>query len=242
MVPHNLAMLVDCDDTAAEHNVAELLLSRFVPDWIHLRDQLRKQHPSFRRYQEEAFSLVRASREEMQQYVAEHARLRPGFERLARFCQQYQVPLAIVSNGLDFYIEALLARNELQHLPVYSVGTRVTESGIRYFYPYATPTCQQWGNCKCVVVEQYLHQGQHVAYIGDGRMDLCPALRADFIFARSILLAQCQEQGAPHWPFQDFHDVLETLQNGALTSRSSRSRVGPAQVLASPTGKVGGTP
>ena len=107
----NLALLVDFDETAAEQNVAELLLERFCQgDWQALRNRFREGELSLREYQEQAFRRVAASPEEMQSVVAEQVYLRSGFLDLLSFCKSNEYQLAIVSNGLDFYIQGLLRR------------------------------------------------------------------------------------------------------------------------------------
>ncbi|MBI4234435.1 MAG: MtnX-like HAD-IB family phosphatase [Chloroflexi bacterium] len=211
-----LAVLVDFDDTACLDNVGELLLKRFCPDgWEEMRQAFREGRLTLREYQEAAFRRMRATREEMQGYVAEHARLRPGFAELVNFCETNGHRLAIVTNGLDFYVQAVLGQHGLGRVPVFAVGTRFSPEGIQYLYPYATSECFQWGNCKCRILEGFRQDGRRIIYIGDGRSDHCAAQRADFVFARSSLLRLCQDQGVPHQAFEEFQDVLQVLLRGS---------------------------
>ena len=220
MQSEKLALLVDFDETAVEENVAELLLERFCQgEWQALRNRFREGDLSLREYQELAFRQVAASPEEMQSVVAEQAHLRSGFLDLLSFCKSNDYQLAIVSNGLDFYIQGLLRHYSLEDtLSVFAVGTRFEAGDIRYLYPYATPTCSAWGNCKCRILEEFRAVGNKIIYIGDGRSDLCPASRADFVFARSSLLEHCRAQDIPHQAFEDFNSVLMFLRDGGLAS------------------------
>ncbi|MBI4200129.1 MAG: MtnX-like HAD-IB family phosphatase [Chloroflexi bacterium] len=209
----NLAILCDFDDTVAVENVAHLLLGRFGDSqWQSLLQQFRDGTIRPKDYFERCFLGVRASRASMQAYVREHAHLRPGFRELARYCQGQEIELAIVTHGLDFYVEALLEREGLGWLPAFTVGSRFTSNGIESDFRYTRDDCQEWGNCKCSVVDRYRTQGRRVFYVGDGLSDLCPARRADLVFARSRLLELCQQEGIPHREFQDFNDVLTELQ------------------------------
>ncbi|MCI0785141.1 MAG: hypothetical protein J4O09_02405, partial [Chloroflexi bacterium] len=97
-------MLTDFDDTAAVENVAELLLTRFGDaTWHDVRSRFRAGELTLNDYQEITFRNIQADRETMQGYVKEHAHLRPYFKELQGYCADHGIPLAIVSQGLDFY-------------------------------------------------------------------------------------------------------------------------------------------
>ena len=115
------AVLTDFDDTAAAQNVAELLLNRFGnPDWTVVRQRFRDGHIDLKEYQEITFRNIQADRATMQSYVKEHANLRPYFREMWGFCQANDIPMAVVSQGLDFYIQALLESAASEH------GARMT--------------------------------------------------------------------------------------------------------------------
>ena len=217
-----IAVLCDYDDTTAVENVAELLLDRFGGDgWKDFRELFRRGQLSLREYQERAFAAVTAGRDEMMALVQERVHLRPGFKELHHFCCTHRLPLAIVTNGLDFYVRALLEREGLTDVPFYSVETAFTPQGIRYSYPFADESCPvNWGNCKCLVLDTFRRKGYRIAYVGDGRSDFCPALRADIVFARSSLRQHCLASGIPFVPFEDFHTVLLTLR-GLVCAQAS---------------------
>jgi 2-hydroxy-3-keto-5-methylthiopentenyl-1-phosphate phosphatase len=207
------AVLTDFDDTAAQQNVAELLLHRFGrPGWEEVRRRFRAGELTLKDYQEIAFRDVEADRATMQAYVKEQANFRPYFDELYRFCRQRNIPVAVVSQGLDFYIEALLHKDGFLQVPVYSVNTSFNGDGIQYHYYHAHPGQEQKGNSKGLIVERYQQQGHHVIYIGDGRSDFEAAQRADLVFAHSVLAEECRRTGIPYRDFRDFGDVLDVLR------------------------------
>lgn len=215
MASRDLAVLCDFDDTTAEQNVAELILEHFATDgWRALKKQFRAGQLSLRQYQEAAFRTTGATRQALQQVVVTKANTRPHFHDLYRYCQERDIPLAIVTHGLDFYVEALLRKEGLEGIPYYAVGTRFGPQGIQYTYSYTDGQCSgDWGNCKCAVLQLYRRQGYGIAYVGDGRSDFCPASTADLVFARSHLLEHCRKNGIPCVEFQDFGDVLRVLKD-----------------------------
>ena len=221
LVAMKLAILSDFDDTAAQQNVAHLLLDRFSKtDWRPLLEEFHRGTIKPRDYFEMPFRPITASKHDMQAYVRQTARLRTGFPELAHFCMNGGIELAVVTYGLDFYVEALLETANLQRLPTYAVGARFSDRGIDFEYGYTREGCTEWGNCKCSVLDGYRERGYRVYYAGDGISDYCPARRADFVFAKSRLLEMCRKESLPNRELRDFFDVLDYLKQHANGSKA----------------------
>ncbi|MCH7737411.1 MAG: MtnX-like HAD-IB family phosphatase [Chloroflexi bacterium] len=206
--PHP-AVLTDFDDTAAAQNVAEMLLEQFGdPDWKNVRQRFREGQIGLKEYQEITFRNIRADRATMQSYVKGHANLRPFFGELWGFCQANDIPMAVVSQGLDFYIEALLERDGFKKVPVYAVNTEFRRGEISYHYNHAYPGKESQGNSKGFVVKSFQERGCHVFFAGDGQSDLEAARLADVTFAHRTLAKFCDDESIPYQPFEDFRGML----------------------------------
>ena len=207
------AFLTDFDDTAAAQNVAELLLNRFGdPTWTDVRQRFRDGELNLKEYQEITFRNIRADRSAMQHHVRENARLRPYFGELYRFCRGHGIPLAVVSQGLDFYISALLERDGFGDVPIYAVNTTFQQGQISYHYHHAYPGKESQGNSKALVVERFQRQGYYVIFAGDGASDQEASVQADLVFAHRTLARFCKEQGIEFKPFEDFESILLTVR------------------------------
>ena len=208
-----LAILSDFDDTAAQQNVAHLVLDRFSEtDWRPLLERFHQGSIKPKDYFEMPFRPITAAKHDMQAYVRETARLSPGFPELADFCMDGGIELAVVTYGLDFYVEALLESANLQRLPTYAVGAKFSDQGIEFDYRYTREDCTEWGNCKCSVVDSYRDRGYQVYYAGDGISDYCPSRRADLVFAKSRLLDMRLKESLPSRELRDFFDVLDHVK------------------------------
>ncbi len=209
----NTAVLCDFDDTITLENVAHLILERFGDgSWKEVRRRYLDGLAQAEEYFEKCFVELRATRSQMQAHVQKTGRIRDGFVEFAELCRKRGIELAVVSTGLDFYIEALLEKHGLGWVPTYAVGTRFTPSGLEFDARYAREECGRWGICKCAIVERYREQGNRVVYVGDGRNDLCPARISDAVFARDVLKDLCHEEAIPHGEFHDFTDVVAGLE------------------------------
>ena len=101
----------------------------------------------------------------------------------------------------------------MSDIPLFAVNTQFTSRGIEYSYPHTTPECASWGNCKCVTLVKYRHEGKKIAYIGDGLSDSCPAFKSDFIFALGALAEECKKRNKPYYPITTFYDVIDQLKD-----------------------------
>ena len=71
------AVLTDFDDTAAEQNVAEILLNRFGnPDWKDVRQSFRDGYMDLKEYQEITFRNIEADRRSEERRVGTECRYR----------------------------------------------------------------------------------------------------------------------------------------------------------------------
>lgn len=209
------AVLTDFDDTAAAQNVAELLLHEFGhPTWTDVRERFRAGELSLKDYQEKTFLRMQADKDAMQSYVRANANFRPHFGELSAFCQAHSIPMCIISQGLDFYIQALLDGCEQSEMPVYAVATEFDGQGrvSGYRYDFAYPDAPHLGNSKALIVRRFQEQGHHVFFMGDGRSDFEAGEVADTVFAHRQMAAMCDEAGIEFAPFTDFGPVLEALR------------------------------
>ena len=210
-----IAVLCDFDDTISQQNVAHLILDRFGDgSWKDVRRRYRDGQATAEEYFEKPFVGLNATRDEMQAHVRVAGHLRSGFLDLASYCREQDIPLAVVTAGFDFYVDALLEQHGLGWVPTYTVGTRFTPKGMKFDFTHARDGCERWGICKCSVVDLYRQQGRLIVYVGDGRNDLCPARKADVVFARDVLKDLCLDESIPYIDFTGFADVI--LEIGKL--------------------------
>ena len=208
-------MLTDFDDTAAVQNVAELLLHRFGhPSWTDVRQRFRDGELSLKDYQEITFRQMQADKAAMQAYVREQACFRDHFSDLASFCANRSIPMCIVSQGLDFYIQALLNQSRHSDMPVHAVRAQFDGDGriAGYGYDFTYPDAPERGNSKALMVQRFQQQGYHVFYAGDGSSDFEAGEVADTVFAHRQMAAMCDEGGIAYTPFTDFGPVLAAVR------------------------------
>ena len=137
----------------------------------------------------------------------------PYFKNFCEFCRSKDIPVAVLSDGFDAYIEPILKKEGLGWIPVYCNKLVFNGSGkCKPVFPYASESCE----CKCASCKRNSMlvnsgPGTVIVYIGDGYSDFCAASHADIVFAKKTLAAYCNENRIPHYPFSTFFDVQKIL-------------------------------
>jgi 2-hydroxy-3-keto-5-methylthiopentenyl-1-phosphate phosphatase len=207
--------LVQCDfdGTITVGDVSHLLLDVFADgDWRAVwKDYVEGRIP-VGTCNKRVFALVKASREEMTDYVINSDRvvIRPGFRELLDCCSRRGFEFVIVSNGLLFYIEAILERLSVRDIKVYAAENRFRPGGVavRYVGPDGAELEEGF---KEAYTEHFLRDGYRVVYVGNGASDIYPARRAKIAFATEDLLERCRQEKLGCRPFNDLNDVVRGL-------------------------------
>jgi len=228
------AILCDFDGTVTVEEVSISLLEQFTgAAWRDADADLLSGRKTLRETMEREFGLLRAPRAAMERFVRQ-VRLRTGFSELADAARSHRVPFIIVSEGLDFYIDAFLDDKGLK-VDVRTNHAVFSDKGIIVEHPFSDGECHKCGTCKKAQLLRFKDKGYTTVYIGDGISDRCPARFCDVLFARNGLLEYCRREGIRCVPFGDFTDVLRVLEDSLW--KRPREASGRHRRCSSPSGK-----
>jgi len=206
------SILCDFDGTVTKRDVAGMILKEFASDnWLEMERKYRMGEISSREALSRQFGLVQKNKKELLRFVEEFAKLDPSFMDFVEFCQSKKISLALVSEGLDFYIQYLLKKWNL-NLVFYANKAQFKKGRIQIDFPFSDDECDLCGNCKLKFVLSLQEKGEKVIYIGDGYSDVCPSEKADTVFAKGDLLKQCKARRISCIEFRDFGDILEKMR------------------------------
>ena len=208
MSKKSITVLIDFDDTITTTNVAHIVLSEFAePNWPEIRQQFIRGEIPPEGYFETPFENISAEKSIQENHIKQHAEVRPGFTEFNKFCVKNDIAIAIVSRGLDYYIEAVLEKYQITNIPIFAVPTQFNGGKMKIISKYTDVNCNQWGICKCSVLQKYRESSDIIIYIGDGQNDLCPAKKSNIIFARDALIRHCKQENIDFHRFSDFTSI-----------------------------------
>jgi 2-hydroxy-3-keto-5-methylthiopentenyl-1-phosphate phosphatase len=210
------AVLVDFDGTACPTDVGDEVCARFAAGgWRALDEAAEARRTTLRQAIAAQTEMLEASLTEMLHYALERYAVDPSFVRFVEWARHNEVKVAVVSDGLGFYVQPMLDAAGLSNVPVLANRVTATGDGPRMTHPHAHPSCSGCGTCKVQAVLRVRTEGGAVALVGDGMSDRYGALFADIVFAKGRLAALCSDDGVPCVPWEDFHDVAAALADPA---------------------------
>ena len=220
----NLHFFLDFDGTITTEDVVDRILEKFADsnwktieaDWVSgkigSRECLEKQVGCLKGTPDEI-------REELQQISVD-----PGFVAFLQSAQRLAVPVTIVSDGFDFFIQEILKEilrdipNLLKAVPIYSNALQFDEGKWKPSFPHDVMCHHGCANCKPVIMKKLASRVDTVIVVGDGLSDRYAAKKANLTFAKARLLDVCRENHYPHRRFSDFGDIQKWLEETITTS------------------------
>ena len=206
--------LVQCDfdGTVTEEDTTFFLLDAFAQgDWRRLLREYKEHKISVGEFNTSAFAMVKADESTLLEAIKGKVKLRAGFHELVDYCLRKDLKLVIVSNGLDFYIKAVLKELALENIEVHAAQASFHPEGMRVQYVGPDGKRLEDG-FKEAYIKSFLKLGYKVIYMGNGDSDVAPAQYAHHIFATGELLAYCRENNLKYRPFENLIEVVGDLE------------------------------
>ena len=210
---------IDFDGTVTEEDVSFLLLDTYVGSvWREYLKEYTSGKIPVGAFNKKVFGMMKADRKTMTDLVltSDRVKIRPGFRELLDFCAEKGIKVVIVSNGLTFYIEAILKNLGVNGLDIYAAENVFFHGGMKVRYLGPDGRELETG-FKEAYTDMLCQEGYEVIYVGNGTSDIYPSRKAKCVFATADLLKRCQEEKLKCYPFNDFHDVVNHLKTPKLS-------------------------
>lgn len=218
-----LFVVLDFDGTITQTDCNEVVLRRHTGTaWYVFEQAARRREISHAECLRRQIRLLHIPRRQVLREFAAAAVLRPGFAGFLRWLVAGGGRAAVISVGFREGIEEVWRREALPPVELFASELR-GGPGERFevvLHPAygACSTCGP-GACKAGVLEARRLPDDVVVVFGDGISDLCPARRADVVFARAQLAQLCQEEGISWHPLDTFSDAHAALAALAFDGR-----------------------
>jgi len=162
----------------------------------------------------EIFASIRATEAELLE-LADSTDLDASFAKSVRTLQDRGWQIVIASAGCDWYIKFLLKKAGVS-VPVYAnPGIFDQKSGLKMSLPGPSPFFSPTkGVSKVAILRDALTRSDRVAFAGDGRPDLKPAVLVlpERRFARGWLAEALRERSERFHPFERWSNIADQLQ------------------------------
>jgi len=205
--------LVQCDfdGTVTEEDASFFLLDAFAQgDWRRLLREYKEHRISVGEFNTEAFAMVKDDKARLLEVLKDKVEVRTGLHELVNYCLKKGFRFVIVSNGLDFYIKAVLKDLGLENIEVHAAQASFHPEGMKV--QYVGPDGERLEDgFKEAYIKSFLKLGYRVIYMGNGDSDVAPVKYAHHVFATGELLAYCRENNLKYKPFENFIEVVRDI-------------------------------
>jgi len=207
-------MIIQCDfdGTIIKNNLSVLIREKYAcSDWQKIEADYLHGHLTVEQSNKLQFALIKEPKERLQAFVRQHIELRPGFVEFIRYCHESAIPFAIVSSGLDFYIEPVLVEIGMPDLELHCGRTSFSRGGIdvAYYDPVGNIVSEGFKKKYLIWLKE---RGTNIVYLGDGLSDLEAARQADHVFATGHLLDLLDTYSIERSAFSDFYDLQRQIR------------------------------
>jgi len=205
--------LVQCDfdGTVTEEDASFFILDAFAQgDWRRLLREYKEHRISVGEFNTKAFAMVKDDKPTLLEALKGKVKVRTGLHELVNYCLKKGFRFVIVSNGLDFYIKAVLKDLGLENIEVHAAQASFHPGGMKV--QYVGPDGERLEDgFKEAYIKSFLKLGYRVIYMGNGDSDVAPLKYAHHVFATGELLAYCRENNLKYKPFENFIDVVRDI-------------------------------
>ncbi|MBS1550961.1 MAG: HAD-IB family phosphatase [Bacteroidetes bacterium] len=217
MKKYSLKIYSDFDGTIMKNDVWLNSLGNFIKDKISLNklcEDFQSGKISTREVNERHLALVEDfSFDKFNSYLDDEA-IDEYFRDFIFFCNEREIKLTILSSGLDYYINYILKRENID-LNYYSSSLMWDDKNkkISCSYKFTDEYCRFCDTCKRNLLINNTNdlENEVSVYIGDGVSDFCVSNYADIVFAKGKLASYCWKNNITYYDYNNFSDVKNKL-------------------------------
>lgn len=207
----------DFDGTITnKDNIVNIMKQFAPPEADTLKEDILSQRISISEGVGKLFALLPSSKkDEIISFVLSDAQIRDGFSEFVQFTSERNIPLYIVSGGIDFFVHPMLEPFG-PFTDIYCNEADFSGDHIHIHFPHSCDVrCESkgCGCCKPSIIRKLSSENNLNIIIGDSITDLEAAKMADVVIARDFLIRKCDELGIYYEPFDSFKDCIPIIQN-----------------------------
>lgn len=235
--PKKPIVFLDFDGTITRRDAVDAILEKFAdPRWLEIEEEWKAGRIGSRECLAAQMHLVRATKDQVDALL-DSIDIDEGLARLLATCATHGVEAHIISDGFDYCIDRILARQSL-NLRTHLNGVRMLSSHLEAHadrwlvdFPLFHQSCGHGcATCKPAMMSMLNRGGGPTIFVGDGLSDKYAAASADLVFAKDQLAAFCREQQIAHRRYISLADVAEQLdellRSDAAIEREAIEEVG----------------
>ncbi len=204
-------ILCDFDGTISKQDVSDTIFTVWLGEkWTEIDREWHDGRISMVELYQKCWELVEAGEAEIGDFV-DTVEIDSFFAEFIEQTRASDVPVYLVSDGFDYFIERVMGRHGLSELTYHANHLSFVNGELVLGFNNQHTECIQCANCKKAVMDAQREDAGYVIYIGNGLSDRCAAEHADLVFAKDSLLEYCRTNGIDCIAYEHFGEITGYL-------------------------------
>jgi 2,3-diketo-5-methylthio-1-phosphopentane phosphatase len=205
----------DFDNTLTSFDVLDDIITRFAVDdkWKALEEKWLQGRIGSRECLKGQLQSVRVSKADLLKYLNK-IKINPFFLKIIPLLRKNHAGPVILSDDFHFVIDTILRNNGIARVAVLANNLNLKSNRLIPSFPHTNLRCWKCAHCKTKNLSKGRFSSKITIYVGDGRSDICPAKKADIVFAKGSLLKYFRQNHLPCRRFKDLREVYNYLKRG----------------------------
>lgn len=207
-------LVSDFDGTITKKDTLSKFLEDYAnPKWLDIENDWRDGIIGSQECLVKQFALVPDLCPQLIDEFLETIEIDENFILFSQKAQEMNMPVIILSDGLDYFINRILEKNKIDYINVITNHAYFNEYGKFIIeFPNNSHKCtNNAGTCKCKVVRNLKKLYKKVYYAGDGASDFCVSKMPDVVFAKAGLLEYCKNNNINCIQYKNYADITEQM-------------------------------
>lgn len=203
----------DFDNTITKYDILDDIIERFSPgrQWIELERKWLAGKIGSRQCLDGQIRGIRIDKPRLKKYLSK-VKIDPSFKKILKLCRRKGIRIYILSDNFGFILKGILKYNGVKNIKVYCNSLVFSRGHLLPKFPYLNKKCHKCAHCKKGNLVARAGKDAVTIYVGDGLSDICPAERADIVFAKGHLKRYFRKQGIRHVPIDRLNEVYKFLK------------------------------
>jgi 2,3-diketo-5-methylthio-1-phosphopentane phosphatase len=203
----------DFDNTLTYLDVLDDIIQRFSVDdkWKALEKKWLEGRIGSRECLKGQLESVRVNKQYLLKYL-DKIKVSPYFKKVIPLLQKNHAGPVILSDNFGFIIERILRNNGIKGVAVCANRLKIKDDRFIPSFPHTNRDCWKCAHCKTKNLKKSKFDSKIIIYVGDGHSDICPAKKADIVFAKGSLLKHFRKNHLPCRRFNELKEVYNYLK------------------------------
>lgn len=214
----DMIIVSDFDGTITKTDTLSKFLEDYAdPKWLDIENDWRDGKFGSQECLVRQFELVPNLTPELIDGFLDTMEIDEGFIPFCRQAKKLNVPIVILSDGLDYFINRILEKHGLDFINVitnhaYFEQTSKFKGEFVIEFPNDSRHCtNDAGTCKCKAVRNLKKLYKTVVYVGDGASDFCVSKEPDIVYAKAGLAEYCKNNNIRFKKYGTYSDIKNSL-------------------------------